>query len=134
MPAKLEKWRVEEEEKGNLVRAREHAQAWNAVIELLDQFVELLGDEPMSLKKFAVILDAGLESLNFSLVPPALDQVVANLDNSRLSDVKIAFVIGLTEGVLPAKFPEEGLLTDDEREILAGSGLNCPGQPDKAAR
>lgn len=133
VPAKLEKWRVEEEEKGNLVRAREHAQAWNAVIELLDQFVELLGDEPMSLKKFAVILDAGLESLNFSLVPPALDQVVAaNLDNSRLSDVKIAFVIGLTEGVLPAKFPEEGLLTDDEREILAGSGLKIA--PDSRTR
>lgn len=124
VPAKLERWKIEEEDKGNLIKAREHDQAWNATIDLLDQFVELLGDEPITLKQFAVILDAGMESLNFSLVPPAMDQVLAaNLDNSRLSDVKIAFVIGLTEGVLPAKFSEEGLLSDDDRETLLQRGL-----------
>lgn len=129
VPAKLERWRAEEEANGNLIKAREHDQAWNAIIDLFDQFVELLGDEPVSLKDFAMILDAGMESLNFSLVPPALDQVLAaNLDNSRLSDVKIAFVIGLTEGVLPAKFSEDGLLSDDERETLLSRGLKiAPG-------
>lgn len=124
VPAKLERWKIEEEDKGNLIKAREHDQAWNATLDLLDQFVELLGEESITLKQFSVILDAGMESLNFSLVPPAMDQVLAaNLDNSRLSDVKIAFVIGLTEGVLPAKFSEEGLLSDDDRETLLQRGL-----------
>lgn len=125
IPSKLEKWKTEEEEKGNLIQAREHDQAWNGIIDLLDQFVEMLGDEQISFKKFASILDAGMESLHFALVPPAIDQVlVADLEKSRLSDIKIAFIIGLNDGVLPAKFSEDGLLADEDRERLVSRGLS----------
>jgi ATP-dependent helicase/nuclease subunit B len=124
IPAKLEKWKIAEEEKGSLVKAREHDQAWNAIIGILDQFVEILGDQPISLKSFSKILDAGLEGLRFSLVPPAIDQVLAaDLEKSRLSDVKVAFIIGMNEGVLPAKFSEDGILSDDDRERLLANGL-----------
>ncbi|WP_449622105.1 helicase-exonuclease AddAB subunit AddB [Robertmurraya sp. Marseille-Q9965] len=124
IPEKLEKWKTEEEEKGNLVAAREHDQAWNGIIDLLDQFVEMLGEEHIPLKRFASILDAGLESLRFALVPPAVDQVlVADLELSRLADIKVAFVIGLNDGVLPAKFTEDGLLADEDRERLATRGM-----------
>ncbi|GIN84051.1 ATP-dependent helicase/deoxyribonuclease subunit B [Heyndrickxia sporothermodurans] len=124
IPAKLEKLKLTAEEQGDLLSAREYDQAWNAVIELLDQFVEVLGDEELSLKKFAMILDAGIEEMKFSIVPPAIDQVlVANLELSRLSDVKAAFVIGLNDGVLPAKISEDGVLADSDREILLGHGM-----------
>ncbi|WP_433748804.1 helicase-exonuclease AddAB subunit AddB [Falsibacillus pallidus] len=125
IPAKLENMRSTAEEKGNLVLAREHDQAWNAVIDLLDQFVELLGKESLTLKKFTTILDSGLESMKFSIVPPAMDQViVANLELSRLSEIKSAFVVGLNDGVIPAKISEEGVLADDDREMLLSTGLN----------
>ena len=69
-------------------------------------------------------MDAGLESLRFSLVPPAIDQVLAgDLEKSRLSDVKAAFIIGLNEGVLPAKFSEDGILADEDREKIIQNGL-----------
>jgi ATP-dependent helicase/nuclease subunit B len=124
IPSKLEKWKAEAEEKGNLVKMREHEQVWNAVIDLLDQYVEILGDEPIGLKSFAAVLEAGFESLNFSLIPPALDQVIiGNLEKSRLMEIKAAFVIGLNEGVLPAKFSDEGILADEDRESLIGFGL-----------
>ncbi|WP_141433155.1 helicase-exonuclease AddAB subunit AddB [Bacillus sp. 03113] len=124
IPAKLERWKNEEEEIGNLVKGREHDQAWNAIMELLDQFVEMLGEEKISLKQFSAILDAGFETLHFSLVPPAIDQIIiADLDKSRLTEVKAAFMIGLNEGVLPAKFSEEGILADDDREKLMQFGL-----------
>ncbi|WP_075981493.1 helicase-exonuclease AddAB subunit AddB [Bacillus massilinigeriensis] len=124
IPAKLEGLKQVEEDNGNLVKAREHDQAWNATLELLDQFVEMLGEEEITVKQFSSILDAGIESLRFSLVPPAMDQVlIADLEKSRVSDIKVAFVIGLTEGVLPAKFQEDGLLADDDREQLLRSGL-----------
>ena len=124
IPAKLEKWKIEAEETGNLVKMREHEQVWNAVIDLLDQYVEVLGEEIIPLKQFAAILEAGFDSLNFSLIPPALDQVlVADLEKSRLSEVKAAFVIGLNEGVLPAKISDDGLLADEDRERLLTSGI-----------
>lgn len=124
IPAKLEKWKIAEEEKGNLVKAREHDQAWNAIMDILDQFVEILGKETISLKSFSKILDTGLESLRFSLVPPAIDQVLAgDIEKSRLSDIKAAFIIGLNEGVLPAKFSDNGILADEDRERMLKNGL-----------
>ena len=125
VPEKLEKLKLEAEEDGDLVSAREHEQSWNAVVDLLDQFVELLSEEEISLKQFAIIIEAGLESLEFSLVPQAIDQVlVANLDLSRLDDVKAAFVIGLNEGVLPGKAVSDGVFSDSDREKLLASGLD----------
>ncbi|WP_026582427.1 helicase-exonuclease AddAB subunit AddB [Bacillus sp. J33] len=129
VPLKLEQWKTAEEEKGNLVKSREHSQAWNAIMELLDQYVEMLGEEEVTLKRFASILEAGMESLRFTLVPPAIDQVMAaDLERSRLTDIKAAFVIGLNEGVLPAKFTEDGVLADEDREILQANGMKlAPG-------
>ncbi|WNS76814.1 helicase-exonuclease AddAB subunit AddB [Bacillus sp. DTU_2020_1000418_1_SI_GHA_SEK_038] len=124
VPAKLESWKLEEDNKGNLVKSREHEQSWNAIMELLDQYVEMLGEEEVTLKQFASILEAGLESLRFTLIPPALDGVMAaDLDMSRLSDIKAAFIIGMNDGVFPAKFSEEGLLADSDREQLLVNGL-----------
>ncbi|WP_342430211.1 helicase-exonuclease AddAB subunit AddB [Neobacillus sp. FSL H8-0543] len=122
--SKLENWKIAAEIKGNLVRMREHDQVWNAVIELLDQYVEILGEEKVSLKSFSVILEAGFESLHFSLIPPALDQVlIGDLEKSRLTDIKATFVVGVNEGVLPAKIAEEGILADEEREQLLSAGI-----------
>jgi ATP-dependent helicase/nuclease subunit B len=124
VPAKLENWKFSAEENGNLIKAREHEQVWNAVIDLLDQFVEILGDEPIDLKSFAAILEAGFESLHFSLIPPALDQVlIGDLEKSRLNGVKVVFVLGVNEGVLPAKISVDGILQDEDRELLLASGI-----------
>jgi ATP-dependent helicase/nuclease subunit B len=124
IPSKLENWKVEAEQKGNLVKMREHDQVWNACIELLDQYVEILGDEAVPLKSFSAILEAGFESLYFSLIPPALDQVIiGDLEKSRLTDIKAAFIVGVNEGILPAKIADDGILSDDERETLIGADL-----------
>lgn len=124
VPTKLENWKMAAEQKGNLVKMREHEQVWNAVIDLLDQYVEILGEEHVSLKSFTAILDAGFESLHFSLIPPALDQVIiGDLEKSRLADIKAAFVIGLNEGVLPAKLADDGILLDEDRERLLSAGI-----------
>jgi ATP-dependent helicase/nuclease subunit B len=124
VPAKLENWQFAAEESGNLIRAREHEQVWNAVIDLLDQFVEILGDETVDLKSFATIVEAGFESLHFSLIPPALDQVlIGDLEKSRLNNIKAVFVLGVNEGILPAKISDEGILQDEDRELLLASGI-----------
>ncbi len=124
IPRKLEQWKQMEEEKGNLVKAREHDQVWDGVIDLLDQFVEMLGEEKIPQKQFVAIIDSGIESLRFSLVPPAIDQVVAaDLEKSRLEEMKVVFVIGLNDGVLPAKLNDEGIFADEDRETLITKGL-----------
>jgi ATP-dependent helicase/nuclease subunit B len=125
VPEKLESWKVQAELQGNLRAAREHEQVWGAVIELLDQLVEMLGDEELSLEMFIKLVETGCESMRFALVPPAMDQVVVgSIDRSRYSNVKCAFILGVNDGRLPAKPKEEGLMTEEEREGLARIGMN----------
>ncbi|RSK26355.1 helicase-exonuclease AddAB subunit AddB [Bacillus sp. HMF5848] len=122
--SKLEQLRVQAELRGDLSTAREHAQVWKAVLELLDQYVEILGDEPIQLKSFIEILETGMDSLKFALVPPAIDQVlIADMERSRLTDISCTFIVGANEGVIPAKANETGLLSDDDRELFSNIGM-----------
>ena len=70
-------------------------------------------------------MDAGLESLQvFHLFHQQWTKYLAgDMEKSRLSDVKVAFIIGLNEGVLPKKFSEDGILTDEDREKIIATGL-----------
>ncbi|WP_223700755.1 helicase-exonuclease AddAB subunit AddB [Sutcliffiella deserti] len=124
IPKKLELRMKKAEEQGNLTQSKENEQVWKATIGLLDQMVELIGDQPITLSMFTKMLESGLESLRFSLVPPAIDQViVANFDLSRLTDIKHSFVIGVNEGVIPAKIKDEGFVSEEERELLSSYGM-----------
>jgi ATP-dependent helicase/nuclease subunit B len=121
IPAKLERWQQQARQGGHLAQAREHAQVWRAVLELLDQMVEVLGEEKIPVGLFARLLEAGLESMHFALVPPALDQVLAaTLDRSRLSNVKCVFLLGVNDGVLPTRIQEQGIFTEEEKLALTG--------------
>jgi ATP-dependent helicase/nuclease subunit B len=124
IPDKIEHWRQQAENEGNLRVAREHDQVWGALIDLLDQLVEMMGDESISLEMFIKLIDTGCESMRFSLVPPAMDQVlVGSLERSRFSSVKCAFVLGINDGILPAKPQEDGLISEEEREVLSRLGI-----------
>lgn len=124
IPQKLETLRLKAEENGRLLEAREHDQVWQAVVNLLDEFVEMMEEEQVSLKLFSEMLETGLESMKFSLVPPAIDQVlIADLEKSRFFHVKCSFIVGANDGVIPARPKEEGILTEDDREFLHYQGV-----------
>ncbi|MCQ6265459.1 helicase-exonuclease AddAB subunit AddB [Fictibacillus sp. WQ 8-8] len=124
IPMKLERLSQRAQQEGKLRIAREHDQVWDAVVELLDEMVEITGEESIKLDLWIKMLDTGLESLKFALVPPALDQVLAGtMDRSRYSGVKCHFILGVNDGILPAKPKEEGILSEDDRNVLEKNGL-----------
>jgi len=121
---KIDILRTKAEKEGRLAEAREHDQVWRALIDCLDQLVEAIGDETLSLKSFSEILGAGLDALQFALVPPALDQVlVGTIDRTRTDAIKATFILGVNEGILPAKHSEDSILSDEEREWLSDHGV-----------
>lgn len=120
----LEHKRYLNDEAGKLETAREQEQVWSAVIQLLDEYVEILGDEKINQSTFKSVLEAGLESLEFSHVPPNLDHViVASIDHSRITNKKCAFLIGVNEGIWPKVPPVDGMINEQERETLKIYGL-----------
>ncbi|KKM08757.1 ATP-dependent helicase [Clostridiales bacterium PH28_bin88] len=131
VPDTLERWRREAEEAGDLDAAREHSQVWDGVVSLLDQVVEALGEEEMDLPEYAQVLEAGLESLRLGLIPPGLDQVlVGTVERSRNPDLMAAFMVGINDGIFPARAAEDEIFTDGERDELASRGVHLapPGR------
>lgn len=128
-PEMLECWSVSAEKEGRLEVAREHAQVWNGLAAMLDQVVESLGEEVLTLEEYAAVLDAGFESMRLGLIPPGLDQVVVcSLERSRSPEARTAFVMGVSDGVLPARVSDKGILSEGERERLWSVGLKlAPG-------
>ena len=63
-------------EQGDLVKAKEYAQVYRLVMELLEQICGLLGEEELEIKEFADILDAGFAEIKVGTIPQSVDKVV----------------------------------------------------------
>ncbi|WP_438446216.1 helicase-exonuclease AddAB subunit AddB [Gorillibacterium sp. sgz5001074] len=124
VPEKLDRWSAACIASGRPEKAREHAQMWELVMEVLDQMTGLLGGEDVKPELFAKLMDTGLESLRLGLVPPAMDQVlIGSIDRTRSAQVKVAYVLGVNDGVLPKKMKDDGIIAENEREFLLAQGV-----------
>lgn len=120
----LERRRTTFDEEGKLEKAREEEQVWNAFMQLLDEVVEMIGEEEMTLSMFRKTFEAGLEALEFAHVPPSIDHViVGTIDHSRISSKKCTFLLGVNEGSWPKKPAQDGIINENEREFLKQFGL-----------
>ncbi|WP_173916990.1 helicase-exonuclease AddAB subunit AddB [Halobacillus sp. Marseille-Q1614] len=124
VPVQLEKWRDYYDENGEIERGREQEQVWDEVLQLLDEVVEMAGDETISLQVFRSTIESGLEALTFAHVPPSMDHVVVgNIDRSRITGIKAAFLLGVTDGIWPMKPASDGMISEKERSLLSEGGL-----------
>ncbi|MCW5554586.1 MAG: PD-(D/E)XK nuclease family protein [Verrucomicrobiae bacterium] len=100
-----------------------HATVWDQMQIWRENLERAFPDEALSVREWLPILEAGLASLTVGVLPPALDQVlVGAIDRSRNPDLKLALVLGLNEGVFPARPVEDPLLNEVERIALASEG------------
>ena len=121
-------------EEGELALEKEYAQVYRIVMELFDQFVELLGDEKMSLEEYCELLDAGLEEAKVGIIPPSLDQVVVgDIERTRIKDVKVIFFVGVNDSYIPGQAKAGGLLSERDREKFEEKGIAlAPGAKEKS--
>lgn len=119
---------------GEFALAKEYAQVYRILIELFEKFVELLGDEPVSLSEYCKLLDAGLAEARVGVIPPGVDQVVAgDVKRTRLKDIKALFFLGANDAYLPGTLLRTGLLTERDRERFGKEKLAlAPGGKEEA--
>lgn len=131
---KLKQQEEEFQEAGELALAKEYAQIYRILIELFDKFVELLGEEPVSLNEYCKLLDAGLSEARVGVIPPSVDQVVAgDVQRTRLKDIKVLFFIGANDAYLPGTLLRTGLLSERDREQFQKEKFNlAPGGKEQA--
>ncbi len=117
-------------EAGEEARAREYEQVFGAVVKLLDEVYELLGDEVCPRKEFAQILEAGFSDARIGVIPPGLDEVhVGDMERTRLSHVKVLFFLGANDGWIPKREEKGGIMSTLERDFLDEAGIVlAPGE------
>lgn len=132
-----QKIKMQEEEftaKGELALAKEYAQIYKVVLELLDKFVSLLGEDGISVKEYAKLLDAGMEEARIGVIPPGVDEVViGDIQRTRLKDIKALLLLGVNDTLIPGALMSGGLLTERDRTRFEEKGITlAPGAKEKA--
>ena len=118
------------EEQGDLAKAREYAQIYRLVMDLLNQIYELLGKETISLQEFADILDAGFGEIQVGTIPQNVDRVlVGDMERTRLKQVKALFFLGVNDGNIPKSASKGGIISDMDREFLKESDMELAPSP-----
>ncbi|MEY8442511.1 PD-(D/E)XK nuclease family protein [Lactobacillaceae bacterium 24-114] len=111
----------------NLDLARQPQQVWEKFTQILQEYVEILGNDAIDkenneeyLQRFDEILQSGFAAAQYSQIPATLDQVLVSETGIVQSlNKKIVFMMGSTEDVMPEMRESESLLTDQDKQILA---------------
>jgi len=128
VPGTMEEWIDKFRQRGELATASEYSQVWNTVMELLDQAVEVMGDETLGIERFSKVLRIGLGEYSIGTIPAALDRVfVGSAERSRSHEVRAMLLLGVNDGIFPSTAMKEGILSDQDRSVLNGLGIELAG-------
>lgn len=115
---------------GRPEKAKEYAQIYRLVMELLEQMDGLLCDEKVSAQEFYEILDAGLSEIQVGAIPQNVDRVVCgDMERTRFQEMKALFFIGVNDGIIPRTGSGGGLISDMDREFLSAADWELSPTP-----
>ena len=121
---RLEKRMEELERRGEPALAEEYRQLWDIVCAGLEQCAQLLGEQSMELEEFASLFRLVLSQYDVGTIPVSLDRVTAGETTRQTGHrVRALFLLGADDASLPQAGTAPGLLSDDDRALLAGWGL-----------
>ena len=121
---RIDAWIENFEKIGLEDKVKEYSQVQSIVIDILDQAVDVIGEEILDSFEFFKILNSGFTNEKIGVIPVALDQVnIGDIARIKGRDVKILYIVGINDGVLPASKKDEGILSDRDRGILNEIGV-----------
>ena len=127
---KLKVFEEQFEAEENYSKAREYAQIYRLVMELLEQIHELLGEELISVQEFAELLESGFQEIEVGTIPQNVDRViVGDMERTRLKQVKVLFFLGVNDGNIPRNTSKGGIISDMDREFLRESEVELAPSP-----
>lgn len=119
--ARLEKWRDEANDAGDLQQAQQPEQLWDLLIQLLSDYL-MINPEEFNMDEFFNMLINAFKEANFSQIPSTLDAVnLSEIGMVQTSGYKQVFIIGATSGNLPAIQKMPGFLTTENLAQLQDS-------------
>lgn len=108
------------EAEGNLLQAKAYQQIYGKVLDIWEKMDTILGMEEMKPEEFRAVLETGLEDITLGVIPPSLDQItIGDIERTRLNHVKVLFVLGVNDGIIPRLAGGGGILSEADRSFLS---------------
>ena len=124
LPERLEERVAALREREQPALAEEYRQLWEIVCGGLEQCAQLLGETPMELEEFAALFRLVLSQYDVGTIPVSLDRVTAGETTRQTGQHgKVLFLLGADDASIPQVSTPAGLLSDDDRSLLASYGL-----------
>lgn len=117
--SRLQQWEKAASAAGDLTKAQQPQQTYQAFIDLLDDYVTVWGEQPFDLALFTDLLTAGFANTQFSQIPSTLDNVLCSeFGIIQNQSQKVTIVIGATRANLPRQKEQPSLIDDQERDLI----------------
>ena len=124
------------EQAGQVQRAQECGQLYEALISALEQMDQVLGTASLETELFVQLFTMLLQNTTVGSIPSVCDAVqLTTLPMLRHRCSRVLLVLGANDGLLPAFSDPGGLLADPERQKLRSLGVELsPGRNASADR
>ncbi|MBQ5816677.1 MAG: exodeoxyribonuclease V subunit gamma, partial [Oscillospiraceae bacterium] len=105
--------------------AGEQYRAYQVCLSVMSQLSALLKGEYVSLKYYLELFKAAINAEDVGSIPHHLDEVqVGDAVRMRTGDIKVAFLVGMNEGVFPKRHTDSGLFSDRDRKSVRSAGID----------
>ncbi|MBR2847764.1 MAG: PD-(D/E)XK nuclease family protein [Clostridia bacterium] len=108
---------VERFKYSDIQEASYYAQVWNTLVDVLDELANILGDTNTDITGFYDLLTTGFSAHDIGVIPTAID-VIRVLSDKPEGTAKIAFAIGVNDGVYPSAYSDGGLINDSDKRVF----------------
>ena len=104
------------EGRGEAYTAIEYKSVYNKIIDVLDEMCNAVGEDRMSARKFADVLNAGISQFEIGKIPALCDGVLCGgVESVKELSARVLFVFGMNEGVFPLSVDKTGFLNDFDK-------------------
>ncbi len=125
---KLKQLAHKRESNGYVADADDLRQCWDLLNKILDSIVKCVPNTEIRASDFTEIFEMAVSSATIGNIPQMLDEVTfGSADRIRPSRPKVAFVLGVNQGVFPASATSGGILSAGDRTTLIENGLEIKG-------
>ena len=102
----------------------EYNTSYSIVVQILEEMTNIFKDENVSFEKYKEVFTVGINSSDLGKIPLYQDTVIlGDTERSRNGKIKVAFLLGLNDGLFPTKQSSEGFLGDSDRDYLKQKGI-----------
>ena len=105
--------------RGNKKAADEDMKLYSLTLNILYDLSYVFGDKEFTFEEFFAALSLMFEESNIGTIPTSVDEVIiGSASMLRTDNIKCAIIMGLNEGEFPASVKDNGIFSDNEKQML----------------